>query len=166
MNIKDIKDIDSLKSIGKFIYVKNVISNETMLPIRARSWNSLLDIIIDLNQSIFKNKNFIEGLLDEESKIKKLGNFKDSKRLLEKKIGHKITAKGWIDLHKKVKNLYYIFIKPEPLTLYEKKKIYESIKYENFVSSSKLENIEISPVYETLDELESKYKMLGANING
>ncbi|NOQ63984.1 MAG: DUF2559 family protein [Methyloprofundus sp.] len=52
------------------------------------------------------------------------------------------------------------------LSFDEKNKLYEEFKYKNFVSSSKLEGIDIIPVTESLDELENKYQAIGARLNG
>lgn len=168
MNIKleNLNNIDNLQSIGKFSYAKIIIGNKITLPIKARSWLDLLKIVTGLNMSVLSNKELLEKLLEDESTIRKLGDFKDAKTILTKKIGHKVTARSWKELYKKIRNIYCAWFGDNILSFDEKDKIYENIKYKNFVSSSKLENIDIIPVSESLDELENKYKAIGASING
>jgi len=52
------------------------------------------------------------------------------------------------------------------LSVEDKKRIFEQSKYENFVKSSRLEGIKVLPVNNTIDELASKYKTIGADANG
>lgn len=47
----------------------------------------------------------------------------------------------------------------------EKTRIFDERKYENFVDSSKLEGVNITPVNETIEQLKRKYKSIAENSN-
>jgi hypothetical protein len=51
-------------------------------------------------------------------------------------------------------------------SLQNKKQFFEKIKYKNFVHSSKLEGINITPINEDMVQLIQKYKIIGNHTNG
>jgi hypothetical protein len=51
-------------------------------------------------------------------------------------------------------------------SLQNKKHFFEKIKYKNFVHSSKLEGINITPINEDMVQLIQKYKIIGNHTNG
>ena len=58
------------------------------------------------------------------------------------------------------------FKENQPLTLESKKQYFDNSKYSNFVSSSKLEGIEITQVSQSLEQLIAKYQTIGNIQNG
>ena len=59
-----------------------------------------------------------------------------------------------------------LFEENQPLTLESKKQYFNNSKYSNFVSSSKLEGIEITQVSQSIEQLIAKYKTIGNIQNG
>jgi hypothetical protein len=51
-------------------------------------------------------------------------------------------------------------------SLQNKKQFFEKIKYKNFVYSSKLEGINITPINENMVQLIQKYQIIGNHTNG
>lgn len=52
------------------------------------------------------------------------------------------------------------------ISLNKKKQLFEKIKYQNFVQSSKLEGINITPINENMVQVIQKYQMIGTHANG
>jgi hypothetical protein len=159
INIKEIKDLDSLKLLGTFSHVKILISDEIGARIKAKSWILLFKTIRHLNKSLEDNREKLKAFIsNDETSMKASGKFNDVKCELSDMLGLGITARGWSELRRKIENLLQVFSLGVLVSKYD---LYEKIKRSNFVASSKLEGIEVSdtPSSKSMADVINKYKL-------
>lgn len=158
IDVKKIKDPESLKTLGAFSSVKKTINAEIGFKIKARSWTSLFEKLWQLNRSVESNREKLKALIScAQNNAKSPRRFSDIKNDVSDVLGFRITARGWSELKWKVSNLLKIFASDCLTNKYE---IYERIKRSNFAASSKLEGIEVScePSSKKMSDVINKYK--------
>lgn len=123
---------DDLRALGAYRDVKNTIESEIDNKIGVNGWASLSRKITKLKASIALNRSLLLSVCEKN-------NFRESKKVISKILGIKVTARSWDSLRKKI-SLIVAFFSSEILDPYE---YYERKKLKKFKNSSKLEGIDI-----------------------
>lgn len=126
--------LEDLKRLGKFLFVKQTIENQLGLKSRARGWTSLLAKIKLLQASFSTNKELIY------SQCQTLP-FIDARDKISNSIGFKINSKNHSELIAHIQKIEHFF----PKHSFDPYARFEETKLNNFISSSKLEGLTVTP---------------------
>lgn len=144
--ISNINSLADLKECGTYFFVKNSIEKELGTKLGGRSWKDLYIKITNIKSIVEKEEILLDtSCLDYD--------FLKARDKLQKILTIKITTKNIEELNILINKLVKFFRKSS-LSPYER---YEKNKKRNFISSSKLEGIDI-PNKTTTDSLEDILK--------
>ena len=155
--LSHINDIDSLKAIGAYREVKLGIDKTIGLPLRANGWVQMFNKIKEISTCINRNYDFITRILEEEEYIKEIGCFSEVKKKVSNIFSFQIKASSWKGLKLKLSMIFKAFNGCDSTNRHE---LFEKNKIRNFISSSKLEGIQISEnlVSRSMEEVLKKYR--------
>lgn len=146
--------VSDLKTLGKFLEIKRFVEAQLYLKLGANGWSSLLLKLQSLNA--------LEGVSDDcESCVCDAMPYSAVRAEFSKKIGFKITARNWTEL----KAALHVLSTCSARLEFDPYKRFEKKKHKNFISSSKLEGIDI-PVFEEKTSLEKLLAKHGRHLNG
>ncbi|MBB4820474.1 hypothetical protein HNP29_003869 [Pseudomonas alcaligenes] len=141
--------IDELKEIGTFSEVRTLVQQELSVKLGARSWHGMLERMKRLH-----------GLLSEmDSPLKTFAEHEplaDCRKALSATLELRVIATSIAALNTTVSRLNSLYCKKA----FDPAARFEEIRLKNFISSSKLEGIEIHPASHTatLESIIAKYK--------
>jgi hypothetical protein len=155
--LSKIDDIHRLKAVGAYREVKLGIDKKIGFPLRAKGWIQLFNKIKIISASINKNSDVIALILTEEGYSKKIGRFSEVKQTISSMLEIPIKANSWKDLKLKLSLILTAF---NGCDFGNKRDLFEKNKIRNFISSSKLEGIQISEdsVSRSMEEVLNKYR--------
>ncbi|WP_178125139.1 YhfG family protein [Pseudomonas sp. Fl4BN1] len=146
--------VSDLKRLGKFLEVKHFVEAQLFLKLGANGWNSL-----------FLRLRLLGALAEEGREcardISNAQPYPAVRHEVSKRIGFQITARNFTELRAALNQLSKGSTRPEfdPYERFEQKKL------KNFISSSRLEGIEI-PVFDEKASLEKILAKHGRPLNG
>tara|TARA_R110002167_G_scaffold36624_1_gene115655 strand:- start:94 stop:573 length:480 start_codon:yes stop_codon:yes gene_type:complete len=149
LNLSEVNDLETLKTLGSYFSLKNMIEESIGFKLGVKGWNSLLDKILTIKVEL-KNRDYFNELISKEK-------LSDSKERIKKKLGVEIKARTKKQLNERFGLLVSLF----NVTVFNPFEKFEKNKRRNFINSSKLEGIQIESESEntSLDALINKYKV-------
>lgn len=139
--LNQIKDINDLRSRGTYTEVKIGIEEKIGVSLKANGWNQLFNKIKSVSISINNNIDQLIPLFSDEGRLKETGQFSEAKKIISELLSLQIKARGWEELRYKLKTIVSAFNDCIAVDKYE---LFERNKIKNFISSSKLEGIQIT----------------------
>lgn len=133
-NALNAKTLEDLKRLGKFLYVKRTIENQLDLKSGAQGWTSLLAKIKHLQLFLYTNRELIYSQCEALP-------LNDARDKISNSLGFKIHSKNHSELIAHIQRLERFF----PRYNFDPYARFEETKLNNFISSSKLEGLTITP---------------------
>lgn len=147
--ILEASDVQGLRSLGAYSYVKNTLEKHLGNKLGVTGWDSLFEKLQDLKNIIADNKEYLLAVCNKN-------DFNESKAEVYKILKLKISAKDKGELNTKIELLISFF----SCSSFDPFEYYEKTKFKKFQNSSKLEGLEIEAPNEetTLESVLAKYR--------
>lgn len=143
------KDLEELKSIGPYKYVRSTLEESIQANLKVNGWQSLYSKIQALELLVSSNKEVLKNTYNS-------GTFHQTRKLISEILQLQMKSKNRDELNKSIDILINNFSKIR----FDPYKRFEETKIRNFKSSSRLEgiNIETQNDSTSLESVLSKYR--------
>ena len=139
--LNEIKDIDTLKSFGTYTEVKLRVEEKIGVSLKVSDWSQLLKKITIQSVSVNQHIDKLNYLILEDKNLKEIGQLSDAKKLVSELLSFRIKDRSWKQLKRSLKMIVSAFNKHD---IADKSELFEKNKIRNFISSSRLEGVQIS----------------------